>query len=375
MPPQALATIAGAAGRDADILVCEGLMGLFDGAPGDPGRTGSTADVAALLDAPVLLALDVSGQSQSAGAIAKGCLTYDPRLRFAGAVLNKVGGERHARLSREAVEAVGLTVFGALPRRADLSLPERHLGLVQAGETRDLHRRLDELADFVEANLDLDAIFAAARGGGDSFAVGAKPIFPLPGRRIAIAWDEVFSFIYEHALDAWRAAGADLVFFSPLADQPPPENCDFCWLPGGYPELRAGKLAAAGAFMTGLRQFARSKPVHGECGGYMVLGERLVDAAGQSHEMAGLLDHSTSFAQRKLTLGYREAVLIADGPLGQAGARLRGHEFHYATLAERGLDAPFAMVHDAYGSQPQPTGARRGGVSGSFFHAVAFCGE
>jgi cobyrinic acid a,c-diamide synthase len=195
-----------------------------------------------------------------------------------------------------------------------------------------------------------------------------------PGQRIALARDEAFSFIYPHLLRGWREAGAEIVPFSPLADEPPPTDCDCCWLPGGYPELHAGRIAAAGRFSRGLCEFARSKPVHGECGGYMVLGRALVDANGAQHAMAGLLSVVTSFEKRKMQLGYRRARLLADGPLGPAGAEFSGHEFHYSTILERGTDEAFADVSGAHGDPPQPAGGRRGLVSGSFFHAIARIG-
>ena len=169
----------------------------------------------------------------------------------------------------------------------------------------------------------------------------------------------------------WRRLGAEVVAFSPLADEPPPEGCDSCWLPGGYPELHAGALAAASRFRAGLARFARTRPVHGECGGHMVLGAGLEDAAGARHAMAGLLGHATSFAQRRLHLGYREATLLADCALGPAGATLRGHEFHYARTLDAGPDAPLATLTDAAGTPLGPAGGRRGRVTGSFFHAIA----
>jgi cobyrinic acid a,c-diamide synthase len=198
----------------------------------------------------------------------------------------------------------------------------------------------------------------------------AAPIQP-PGQRIALAQDAAFSFVYPHILAGWRQAGADLATFSPLADEPPPETCDSCWLPGGYPELHAGRLAEAERFRSGLASFATTRPVHGECGGYMVLGESLEDAYGVSHRMAGLLSHATSFAQPKLHLGYREARLLAGGPLGNEGARLRGHEFHYAALVETGDDKPFVELADGQGESLGTAGGRRGQVTGTFFHAIA----
>jgi cobyrinic acid a,c-diamide synthase len=371
MPPALLAQIAAEAAAEAELVIAEGSMGLFDGVPGEEGRTGASADIAALLGWPVLLVVDVSGQAQSAGAVALGCMHYDPRIRIAGVILNKVASERHRRLASAGMARIGLPVLGALPREASLILPERHLGLVQAGETEDLNRRLEALAEAVAAAVDLDAVIAAA--GETNLLPAALPAaaLPAPGRRIALARDAAFSFVYPHVEAGWRRLGAALVPFSPLANEPPPESCDACWLPGGYPELHAGRLAGASRFLDGLRGFAATRPVHGECGGYMVLGRSLTDAEGATHAMAGLLSVETSFARRKMNLGYRDAVLEADGALGRAGARLSGHEFHYATVVTQGEDPPLAMVGDPHGSAPIPAGSRRGLVSGSFFHAIA----
>jgi cobyrinic acid a,c-diamide synthase len=194
---------------------------------------------------------------------------------------------------------------------------------------------------------------------------------PPPGQCIALASDRAFSFVYPHLLGGWRRAGAQIVTFSPLADEPPPDDCDTCWLPGGYPELHAGALASATRFRAGLVHFARTRPVHGECGGYMVLGQGLTDADGGRHAMTGLLGHATSFARRKLQLGYREARLLIDSPIGSAGSVVRGHEFHYATLISPGDDAPLADLMDGQGRPLGPSGGRRDRVTGGFFHAIA----
>ncbi|HEX4768073.1 MAG TPA: cobyrinate a,c-diamide synthase [Lichenihabitans sp.] len=372
MSPALAASLAAQARIGADLVIGEGSMGLFDGVPALPGRSGSSADMAALLGLPAVLVHDCSGQSQSAAAQLAGCAAYDPRLRIAGVILNRIGSERHRRLVWEAVETAGLRVFGALPRDAALSLPERHLGLVQAGETADLDTKLDGFAEIVAHHVDLDAILAAGQGVlTGPLGTVPGPALPPPGKKIAVARDAAFSFLYPHVLDGWRQAGADLQFFSPLADEPPPEAADACWLPGGYPELHGARLAAASRFMAGLRDLARTRPVHGECGGYMVLGRSLADAAGTVYPMAGLLSVATSFERRKMNLGYRDARLLADSCLGPAGTRLRGHEFHYAAVVDPGEDPPFAEVVDAYGSAPVPAGSRRGNVTGSFFHALA----
>ena len=371
MPPSLILSLAGAAARGRDLFLCEASMGLFDGVPAAPGRSGASADVAATLGAPVVLALDVSGQAQSAAAIVKGCASYDPRIAIAGVILNRVGSARHKRLVGDAIEALGVPVVGSLPRLEDMALPERHLGLVQAMETDDLEARLDRIGEAVAEHVDLIALRDLARPLriADESSTSA-PLAP-PGQRIAIARDAAFSFLYPHLLSHWRASGAEVHFFSPLADEAPPVDCDFCWLPGGYPELHAGRIAAAENFLSGLRRFADNRPVHGECGGYMVLGAALTDAAGAVHQMAGLIGVETSFARRRMNLGYRDATLIAACGLGAAGRKFKGHEFHYSTLTTTGGDEPFAEVSDAYGAAPIPSGSRRGGVTGSFFHIIA----
>jgi cobyrinic acid a,c-diamide synthase len=379
MPPALLDALVVDASSGAEVLVIEGVMGLFDGVAGAPGRCGTTADLAARFALPVALVLDVAGQSQSAAAVLRGFATHDPAVRIAGVILNRVGSERHRALVSDAIAALHIPapipILGSVPRSAALELPERHLGLVQAGEHPDLALWLDRLADMAERHLDLDAVIAGAAplpprrlttSGG-----GATAALPPPGQRIALAHDQAFSFVYPHVLDGWRRAGAEMVTFSPLADEPPPDDCDAGWLPGGYPELHAGTLAAAARFRVGLARFAQTRPVHGECGGYMVLGQGLTDADGERHAMTGLLGHATSFAQRKLQLGYREARLLADSPIGSAGSAVRGHEFHYATLISSGDDVPLADLVDGQGRPLGRCGGRRGRVTGTFFHAIA----
>jgi cobyrinic acid a,c-diamide synthase len=371
MPPTLLDALAREAADAADILVIEGVMGLFDGVAAAPGRSGATADLAARFRLPVLLVLDVSGQSQTAAAVARGIASYDPAVRVAGVVLNRVGSERHRGLVADAMATAGIPVLGAVPRDPGLTTPERHLGLVQAGEHADLATRLDRLAAMAERHLDLDGIMAAAAPPVLSNGDASKPALPPPGQRIALASDRAFSFVYPHVIDGWRRSGAEIVAFSPLADEAPAEDCDACWLPGGYPELHAGVLAGARRFRDGLARFAATRPVHGECGGYMVLGEGLEDADGARHAMAGLLGHETSFADRKLHLGYREARLTTASPLGPPGTRLRGHEFHYASLCVAGHDAPLVDLIDGQGRPLGTAGGRRGHVTGTFFHAIA----
>jgi cobyrinic acid a,c-diamide synthase len=350
--------------------VIEGVMGLFDGTNGAAGQRGATADLAAHFRLPVLLVLDVSRQAQSAAAVVRGFAAHDPAVRIAGVILNRVASERHRTVVADAISALGVQILGAVPREAALALPERHLGLVQAGEHPDLTSLIERLAAIAERHLDLDGIVASAAPMTIDAATCDAAV-PPPGQRIALAHDRAFSFVYPHVLAAWRAAGADILPFSPLADEPPPESADSCWLPGGYPELHAEALATARRFNDGLRRFAQTRPVHGECGGYMVLGQNLEDAAGRTHAMTGLLGHATSFAKRKLHLGYRTARVLSDSVLGRQGAIVRGHEFHYASLTSAGDDEAFAELRDGEGRELGNAGGRRGRVTGTFFHAIA----
>ncbi|MFC3528006.1 cobyrinate a,c-diamide synthase [Paracoccus mangrovi] len=355
------------AGAGADIALVEGSMGLFDGVavPGGCGN-GASADIAALTGWPVVLVMDCKGQAQSAGAVALGFRQMRPDVRLAGVVLNRVASARHEALMRHALDPLGIPVLGVLPRAADIELPERHLGLVQAQEHAALEALLARAGEAASRHLDLDAIVAAASGG-----LAPEPFRPLrpPAMRIALAQDEAFSFIYPHLVAGWRAAGAEILPFSPLADQGPDDSAGACWLPGGYPELHAGRLAAAEHFRAGLLRFAETRPVHGECGGYMAMGAGLVDASGVRHRMAGLLGLETSYEKRRMHLGYRRAEPLA--PLAGAYAqRLTGHEFHYASILAQ-PDAALARVTDANGDAVAETGSRRGHATGSFFHLIA----
>ena len=356
-----------AEGEDADIAIAEGSMGLYDGvATKGASGFGSSAETAVRFGWPVILVVDVSGQAQSAAATALGFMNYMPDLPFGGVILNRVASPRHERLARLGMEQAGIKVLGVLPRRGDLALPERHLGLIQAIEHPDLEQAISNYASFLSEHVDLDAIRAVAQGTN---APKVGRLVRPPAQRIALARDAAFSFTYPHLLKAWRSEGAEILPFSPLNDDLVPD-ADLVWLPGGYPELHAGTLAGANRFLTSLRKHAATKPVHGECGGYMALGTTLIDKEGVAHKMAGLLGVVTSYEKRKFHLGYRQAVL-QEAVLGyQRGSRLRGHEFHYSTILEE-PDAPLAQVTDADGNLVSETGSLRGHVSGTFFHMIS----
>ncbi len=358
----------------ADLILGEGSMGLFDGVarPGACGN-GASADIAALMGWPVVLVLDASGAAQSVAATALGFKQMRKDVTLAGVVLNRVASPRHEALIRVGMDAVGVRVLGVLPRRKEIELPERHLGLVQAGEQENLPAILAEAADFVSEHVDLAALRTAASGASAQRATPAK-VTP-PGQRIALAQDQAFAFVYPHLLAGWRAAGAEVLPFSPLADEAPDPAADVCWLPGGYPELYGPTLAAADVFRDGLQSFVQTRPVHGECGGYMAMGAGLVDKEGKRHQMAGLLGLETSFEKRKFHLGYRWADLKSALPGYAAGAQLRGHEFHYATILQEPND-PLAAITDANDLAVPETGSVRrfdgGGLAtGTFFHMIA----
>ncbi|MEM6276241.1 MAG: cobyrinate a,c-diamide synthase [Pseudomonadota bacterium] len=338
-----------------DLLVIEGAMGLFDGAP--PDGLGSTADVAKALGLPVILVVDARAMSQSIAALVRGFREHDAAVQVAGVILNRVGSPRHEAMLRGALARLGVSVLGALPRSDEISLPSRHLGLVQAREHGDLDATLERMAALIRAHVDLTALTNLAA----SFE--ASPNFKRRGsRRIALAEDAAFSFTYAFKRHHWWRD--DLVLpFSPLADDPVPE-ADLVILPGGYPELHANNLSRADKFKFSLREAAQSIDIYGECGGYMALGEALVDADGVSHEMAGLLPLVTSFAARKLHLGYRRLKAH------NSSQQWRGHEFHYATTL-RADGTPAFDAWDAEGNALGPIGLVEGRVSGSFAHIIA----
>ena len=355
----------------SDFILCEGVMGLFDGT-GAQGEAGSTAELAHLTGWPVVLVVDAHGQGASVAALLRGFATHQPTVPLAGVIFNRVSSARHRTLLAAAVSRhlPNLACLGALPSDPALILPSRHLGLVPAGEAEDAERVIDRTAELIGANLDVDQLLRLARSSTLDDAPPTRGIPPLGGR-IAVARDDAFRFAYPALIEGWRREGAEFEFFSPLANQPPDPSADAVYLPGGYPELWAGRLAAAEGFVTGLRRAAaHGKPVYGECGGYMVLGEYLIDAGGRRQRMAGLLPLATSFADRRLHLGYRCATLLYSGPLGGARARFRGHEFHYATVVQDGAAERLMTATDAAGTDLGACGLRRGPVFGSFIHLI-----
>ncbi|WP_040304630.1 cobyrinate a,c-diamide synthase [Ahrensia sp. R2A130] len=356
--------IKGLASGDGTLVV-EAAMGLFDGAA---DGSGSAADLSIQLGLPVVLVVDAARQSQSIAALVSGFVNFRSDVQIAGVILNRVGSDRHDSMLRAALAQIEMPVFGSIKRDNRLELPSRHLGLVQAQERSDLEKFMQNSGEIVGNSVNMNALDNLGR---DFKGLYEKTSIPPLGQRIAIARDEAFSFVYPHMLESWREQGAELQFFSPLADEAVPNHVDAVFLPGGYPELHAQRLSNASKFHPSLNQAAaRSAIIYGECGGYMVLGEALIDADGAPHQMAGLLPVTTSFAERKLSLGYRNARLLSQlGPI-PAGSVLAGHEFHYSTVVAQENDRPLFAASDALGQDLGQLGLQRGSVSGSYLHMI-----
>ena len=351
-----------------EIRIIEGAMGLFDGPVGsqkdarDPVQ-GSTAHLASSLNLPVVLVLDARRMGQSAAAIVSGLNSWTSGVEIAGVILNRVASPRHAGMLQPGIERI-CPVLAVLPEDPRLSMPSRHLGLVQASEMDGLETFLDGAADVLEDHCDLDALLALVQSFASEDATpGLKPL----GQRTAIAQDVAFAFAYPHLLSDWRNTGAELSFFSPLADEAPDAQCDAVFLPGGYPELHAGLLASGTSFLPGLRDAAaRGALIYGECGGFMVLGDVLIDADGTPHKMAGLLSLQTSFAKRKRHLGYRRLTPLG----GPWDVPLAAHEFHYSTVVDAKGPALFKAT-DAADSTLPDMGLIQGSVMGSYAHVIS----
>jgi len=361
-----VATVARQA-ADADLAVVEGMMGCFDGRDGESDE-GSTAQVAKWLGAPVVLTVDAGALARSAAAVVLGFERFDPDLTLAGVVFNRAGGGLHRRWLAQAVKgACGTPVIGAMPHVADAALPERHLGLITAGEGGYTAELRERLAALVEEHVDVDWLIAAAR----STVHRRPPPPPAFARRarIAVARDDAFQFYYAENLDLLRGAGAEIVFLSPLDDRGLPE-ADGLYLGGGYPELHAGRLAANAGMRRAVREFAESgRPVYAECGGLMYLCDSLEDAAGTAWPMAGVLSARSRWSGGTLSLGYREVETQTPSLLGPAGTRVRGHEFHCSTLEPPPASvARVYRVADGLGGSVRAEGYAVGGALMSYVH-------
>ncbi len=373
LPPERVRVSFAHHAAGADIAVIEGVMGLFDGYSG-VADAGSTAHLARLLEAPVVLVVDVSAMARSAAALVRGFRDFEARVRLAGVLLNRVGSPAHAALVKAAVEAeTGLPVLGFLAADERWRLPERHLGLVTAPEAGDRQTWLEALRAEFEACVDVERMLELAASAPDLPEADSDLFagFPAgPPVVIAVAHDLAFNFIYEDNLDLLRAAGAEIAFFSPLESEALPRGARAVYLCGGYPELWAAQLAANERLKAELRAaHAAGLPIYAECGGLMYLTETITDAQGVTHPMVGLLPGGSVLTPR-LTLGYRSLRALSDSWLWRAGETGRGHEFHHSVWQGRPATLPYLYEHqpDVFRAGPGLEGARLGNLLASYTH-------
>jgi cobyrinic acid a,c-diamide synthase len=358
------------AASDADLSIIEGMMGLFDGSS-PLSEKGSTAELAKQLAAPVLLVIDGSAMARSAAAMALGYARFDPQVRVAGVLFNRINSEGHYQLLKDAVEAeTDLAVVGFLKPDPTITLQDRHLGLVPAIEQRSI-ALYDRLAQAAAETVNLDRIEQLAHSADEP---GLFPVsFPSKGRarsgvRIGIAYDPAFCFYYEDNLRLLEAAGAELVKFSPLNDQVVPD-VELLYLGGGYPELYGERLAGNVAMRKAIRSFAeRGGAVYAECGGMMYLTQAIRDFDGRSHDMVGLFPAEAVMSKTAMTLGYRDLQISETCLLGESGLKARGHEFHYSRLEPTGPLHYACLLKDAQGNSKGQDGLIAGNTLALYTH-------
>ena len=375
----------------ADIAVVEGVMGLYDG-------TLSTASLAARLDLPVVLVIDSYGMAETAGALVKGLVEYasKEKIELAGVIFNRVASENH--YSRLCSGTRGVKVLGYLPRELEFEIPHRHLGLTVAEEDPISRKNIDRLAEAVLRCIDIDMIIdltsettvsslpgdppAAWRTEPDRNEVSDGASHYYNKTKIAVAYDRAFCFYYEDNLDLLRDAGAEIVYFSPLADAQIPEGANAIYIGGGYPELHAGELSVNQAMLSSVTTWATSgKPLYAECGGLMYLSKGIHDFEGNFFTMAGIFPFETQMKRGRSKLGYREVLLKEDCPIGKKGAAVRGHEFHYSEILTQSLGTQHSafndndsinslvyLVKDSSGKELRDEGYRRNQTLASYIH-------
>lgn len=358
------------ASQDADISVIEGVMGLFDGS-GKEDFNGSTAHVARLLDAPVILVLDVKSMAASAAAIVLGFKNLDPRIKIAGVILNRVGSPRHRRLVEEAIQQyTQIPVLGCLNRLNDLSMPERHLGLVPAAEQAGIKEQIDRVGSVIGENIDLNKVMEISESPVPEHEVKLFQEKSAEKVRIAIARDEAFTFYYQDGLDILGHHGAELVPFSPLHDKELPQNIGGIYIGGGYPEMFLNQLGQNESLMEEIRSMnAQGMPIYAECGGLMYLCEAIKDFEGNSYPMVGLVPGITQMEKRLVAMGYVSAAARTDNLLCQKDEELRGHVFHYSSL--KPVDEEFNWAFNVTNSRREgqtPDGFVHKNLLASYFH-------
>jgi cobyrinic acid a,c-diamide synthase len=368
LDPATVRTLYARASADADISVIEGVMGLFDGRSADDMR-GSTADLARLLDAPLLLVVDAEGAAASVAAVVKGFADLDPGVRVAAVLCNRVAGQRHYAYLEPAIRRhTSVAPVGWLPRRSEWHIPERHLGLLTRQDLEGF--AAEALAQGFEASVDLELLLAVSGQTSEvseSSEAWASHPHP-PRRRVGVARDTAFCFYYQDNLDLLHEAGADLVPFSPLADAELPPDLDLVYLGGGYPELHAEQLARNTTLAESLRAYhGHGGRIYAECGGLMYTCRELIDAEGRPFPMLGLLPARVVMQKRLAALGYVTWTATAGTLLGPPGIAVRGHEFHYSRLEPLGQLFPLALLQRE-AEPPRPDGFSVGGLLAGYGH-------
>jgi len=362
------------AARSSDVVIAEGMMGLFDGKSGD-AEIGSTAEIAKLLKLPVVLVVDAAKCARSIAAVLLGFELFDPELQLAGVILNRVGGERHYAMLQVAIEASCKTkILGWLPREPKIAISERHLGLHGACEQDGLDgdsavAEIDTLAALAEEHLDLDGLLALQCTLESSEAEQLVPIEVEEKVRIGVAGDRAFSFYYEDNLDLLRECGAEIIWFSPLNDTCLPSGLDALYFGGGYPELYAKQLSGNRKMLSEVQAFAASgRPVYAECGGMIYLAQGIRDTEGRSYPMAGVLPLSMEMTGRLVQFGYVTVEFTGDCLLGPKDTVIRGHSFHYSQITSQDEIGTSYRVQYSISGKEELEGFYRGNILASYIH-------
>jgi cobyrinic acid a,c-diamide synthase len=358
-----------------DWVVGEGVMGLFDGSQ----SVGfCTADIATLMNLPIILIVNCHRLAETIFPIIQGMVNSQKQFKVAGIILNQVGSKRHAEILSKSLQKIEVPILGYLPRLNDLVLHHRHLGLHQPIDIQHFQEKFDLISNLVAQYLDIDRLIniieknSAVKNPSPQPLSFPKISLPVLGQRIAVAFDKAFSFVYPVLLESWRLAGAEIFLFSPLGHQQPPSHVDAVYLPGGYPELYLKEISQNRGFLNALKNLSddSSTVIYGECGGFMVMGQNIEDESGNLWPMAGLFDLTTSMQHKKLVLGYRRVQTLQKTILGPAGSHYRGHEFHYAKLTSVSSDQQLYRVLDNQAGQLGLAGLQRKKTIGSFIHLI-----
>ena len=352
-----------ATSRGADISVVEGVMGLYDGGR---GGVSSTAEISKLLDAPVVLIIDVKSMGTSAAAVALGFREFDRSVNLAGVILNRVGSPSHAQIVTEALDSLGIKVFGAIKRDDEFVLPERHLGLVPTAENKN-SSALEKICAAVEFQVDVAALIELAKNSSPLQTTNPQSLIPYPYKKIAVARDEAFNFYYGASLRELENFGAEIVYFSPLEDERLPEGIGGLIIGGGFPEMFAARLERNKKIRAEIFHAAENGlPIFAECGGFMYLLKSLIDFDGKSFEMCGVLDGAATMTRKLQTVGYVRAEILRDCVLGRCGEKFWAHEFHFST-AESSDEKIFRCTRLRTGSE-YFAGAVKKNVVASYLH-------